>query len=332
MNPLQMFIRGYKMAVSNLEISLLQWLAGTLLTLVVLLPATGVSALLITLVASDGAWSDPDLGPLLTGSQAVINHWPAIAGGVVALALWATGAAMAFLYLEGGVLGVLATAHRAAPPGDLALRSRLGFSKLWRVFRFAQLWREIRTQGGKVTLLASLYSVPAMAIVTVPLGGGILGAYLIFKDRALWPAAVAGVAILLIAAFACYLLLLVHYRCALLLTVMTGARPREAARGATAVMKGRPFDVLCIFGLTLATSAALSLVAFLLGAPLTLLSLIPLAGLAFALPRLLLALAHGLLTHVVWTTGMGALAPLCEAAGDGKRAVSSSGSLDGSRV
>jgi hypothetical protein len=312
-NPLQMFIRGYKMAVSNLELSALPWLAIYLLTLLVLVPVLGVSALLAATVAADSAWSDPDLGRWLTAVQAAINHWPAIAAGILALALWATAAAMVFLYLEGGILGVLARAHRAAPRDDFALRPRLGFSKPWRVFRLGELWAEILANGGRVTVLASLYSIPALAILALPTGGGMVGAYLIFKSPALWPAAVVGVIVSFLVAVPAYALLLMHYRCALLLMVLREERPREAMRRTTAVLKNHTWEVLGIFGLTLAASATLSLLAFLLGTPLTLLTLLPLAGLAFTLPRLLLALVHGLLHHLIWTTSMGALAPFCDA-------------------
>jgi hypothetical protein len=313
-NPVNLFVRGIKIVVSNLEMPLLLWL-GTQLLFFLCLPLLvflGAPALMILLCAGDRSAAQGMDGAVLL--QSLADHWGWLLAGGLLSAGWLGLLLMAFLYLEAGILGCLAEVERSIRDEDLVRPHRLGYSEALRGFRLASLPQQIRRWGWPVTVLASLYSIPLLLMVLLFLavaGGGL--ALVLSRPPAL-PFAVlsAGAVVLLFVPVAVALQL--HFRIALLCAIDGGHRAAAAVRAATAAFRRRPWEVLGVFGLFFAASLSLSMASLVVGVPLTLGSLIPLLGIVLVPVRLFLSMAQMFFAVALWLAFMAALLPLVRTA------------------
>ncbi len=303
MNPIQMFIRGYKIAVSNLGTA---WLyLGAIFLLIVLIAApAGIAAVLFAM----GAASGPEalLGKLL-------GNWPFFSGVTLLLCAWLSIVMLGFFYFEAGLRGVVAQAHRQAPPGELALKPKLGASSSYRVFSLALWWREAKRHGWRVTLLAVLYSailLAALLVVLVPLGFAVNG----FAGGSPSPAAWIGLGlfVLFLAVFVLAAMALsLHYQVAVTWAVLNESRTMEAVRAATKLIRAKPLELLAIFGLTMLAAFVVAGVFMMVSLPLAMFSILP--GVVFVLlpVRFIVALAQWWVQGVMQITVFGAYTAYC---------------------
>jgi hypothetical protein len=108
------------------------------------------------------------------------------------------------------------------------------------------------------------------------------------------------------------ILLSAHYRLAVVCAVQRACGWREAVVAANAVLRARVFPFLVVLGASIAARYLVGMAFFLLGLPLMLVSLAPLAGLVMLAPRLLLTLVQSFFSSVLGVALTGALAAVCE--------------------
>jgi hypothetical protein len=303
MNPIQMFIRGYKIGVSNLGAAWLYLGAIFLLIVLVAAPVFVVAVLLAVSAAS---------GPEALLEKALVN-WPLYAGLAILLCAWWSIVMMGYFYFEAGLRGVVAQAHRQAPPGDLALKPKLGASASYRVFTFSLWWNEAKRHGWRVTLLATLYStvmLVGLLIVIVPLLFALAGLASGSRGAGVW----IGIgtfallmAVFILAAIAAGL----HYQVAVTWAVLYESRTMEAVRAATKLIKAKPLELLAILGLTMATSMVVVGVFMMVSLPLSLFSMLPPVALALLPIRFVLSLVQWWVQGVMQIAFFGAYTAYC---------------------
>lgn len=310
MNPVRLFVRGIKIALSNLELPLLFWL-GVQLLVVLCLPLLlflGAPALMTVLSAADRSAAQGMDGIALL--QSVGNHWGWLLAGGMAGTLWLGLLLMGLLYLQAGILGCLAQVEGVVSEEDLRHPHRLGYSKALRKFRAASLPDQIRRWGWPVTVLASLYSIPFLAMALIFLAVLWGGAALVLSRPSALPFALISAAAVLLLFVPVSAALKLHFRIALACLLDGGCRPTEAVRAATAAFRRRPWEVLGAYGLFFATSLSLSMVSLVVGVPLTLGSFLPLLGTFLGPMRLLLSIVQLFFGLVLYLAFMATLLPL----------------------
>lgn len=303
MNPIQMFIRGYKIGVSNLGAA---WLyLGAIFMLIVLVAAPIFVAAVLLAV---GAASGPEA--LL---EKVLVNWPLYAGLAILLCAWWSIVMMGYFYFEAGLRGVVAHAHRQAPPGDLALKPKLGASATYRVFTFSLWWNEAKRHGWRVTLLATLYStvmLVGLLIVIVPLLFAVPGLASGSRGAGVWIG--IGTFALLMAAFLLAAIAAgLHYQVAVTWAVLNESRTMDSVRAATKLIKAKPLELLAILGLTMATSMVVVGVFMMASLPLMMFSMFPPAALALLPIRFVLSLVQWWVQGVMQIAFFGAYTAYC---------------------
>ncbi len=303
MNPLQMFIRGYKIGISNLGAA---WLYAAAIFLLLVMFA-GPLFVVVVLMAI-GAGSGPDA--LL--EKALLN-WPLYGGLALLLAAWWSIVMLGFFYFEAGIRGVVAAAHRQAPPGDLSLKPKLGASAAYRAFTFSKWLVEAKRHGWRVTLLATLYSTVVTAgllIVLLPLGFALFGLAAGSRGPGVW----LGLGIFAILFFLFMLAAIaigLHYQVAVTWAVLNESKTMEAVRAATSLVKAKPLELLAILGLSMAAAMVVMSLFMVVSFPLAMLSILPPLALVLLPVRFLLTLAQWWVQGVMQTSFFGAYTAYC---------------------
>lgn len=316
MSPVTLFVRGIKIVLSNLEMPLLLWLGFHLLVLLCLplLLFLGAPAAMTVVAAADrSAVGGMDAAALL---QSAADHWGWLLAGGLLSAVWLGVLLMALLYLEAGILGCLVEVERSISEGDLRRPHRLGYSQALRRFRLGSLPEQVRRWGWPVTVLASLYSIPllAMALLFLAVAGG--GLALVLSRPSAAPFAMISAVAVAFLFVPVTVALQLHFRIALLRAIDGGHRAMAAVRAATAAFRRRPWEILGTYGLFFAASLSLTMVSLVIGVPLTFGSFLPILGAFLAPMRLFLSMAQMFLAFALWLAFMAALAPLCRDEGD----------------
>jgi hypothetical protein len=232
-------------------------------------------------------------------------------GVVLLLALWVTALFLGFFYVQGGILGICVRAHRAAPSDDFALKPRLGYSPAMRSFGWREYLEEMKAQGWRVTLVATLYSVAGTALLLLLGLSGYLCASRILRDLSSWQGPTAA----FLASLAVFLLLSVllglHYRYGLACSILGSTTAWEGFRRANRVIGREPLKVLALFGLALGVNVLMGFISVLVSIPLLVLSFIPILGILFMLIRTLASLAQGFAAQVLWVAYATSVISLC---------------------
>lgn len=316
MDPESALRRGVKISASNPELSVLSWAVGLGTALLILVPVVGLAVAGAVSLAAGAPTGATGTEALLSAAESLLAHWPWVLGLSLAAVLWTGGILFACLYAQAGLAGCVVRAHRSGPAGDRALKPKLGASPAFRAFGGALLWEEAKTHGWRVTMVATAYSM-AGTLPLVLYGAWLFGCVrLAFRGSVPSIAAgavgaVAGLIPLALILFA----LVVHYRFALVCCIQRACGWREAVSAANGVFRARPLPALAVVGAAMAARYILGMAFFLLSLPLLLLSLVPLAGLAMLAPRVLLGLAQSLIGSAITIAQLGAIAALCEPAG-----------------
>jgi len=296
MNPIHLFVRGYKTAVSNLGLA---WIyLGTIFLLALLM----VIPLVLILVAVGG------------GVISREPNWTLWIGLALVLCGWLTLLIVGYFYVEGGVRGIVARAHRAAP-ADFALQPKLGASAAFKVFTFAAFTEEVKRHGWRVTVIASLYGLvgsllllPCMVPLLIALPELASGE----PGTTVW--VMFGLFFLLfILTLIVLMALALHYQVAVTLAVLKETGWRESVKDATRLIKAKPLELLAIFGLSIAAGMCVGIVFALVSFPLAMLSVIPGVVLVVLPFRFLLMAVQWFVQGILQTTLIGAYTGYCEA-------------------
>jgi len=296
MNPIHLFVRGYKTAVSNLGLA---WVyVGTILILAVLM----VVPLVLILVGVGGG--------VLTREP----NWTLWIGLALVLCGWLTLLIVGYFYVEGGIRGIVARAHRAAP-ADFALQPRLGVSDAFKAFTFAAFTEEVKRHGWRVTVIASLYGLVG-SLLLIPCMVPLLIALpdLIADEVGTQVWVMFGLFfLLLILAVVALLALALHYQVAVTIAVLKEAGWRESVKEATRLIKAKPLELLAVFGLSIAAGMCVGMVFAMVSFPLAMLSVLPGVVLVVLPLRLILMAVQWFVQGILQTTLIGAYTGYCEA-------------------
>lgn len=298
MNPIQMFLRGYKVAISNLAMA---WVyLGTILLLFALMMGPLVLGLVFVGVTASN-WQ-PSLA----------QNWMLWAGVAVVFCAWVSLLLVGWFYVEGGLRGLVAKAHRSAPE-DYALKPSIGRSQAFHVFSMDAFWEQCQAHGWRVTVLASVYAGVACLFLLpcfVPLLVGVLSLEGGEPGPLFW--VMMGLFGLLFAlAMLAVVLLSLHYQVAVTHAVLESAPWRESMRAATRLLKAKPLEFLAVFGLCLGAGMALAVVFMVISFPLAILSVIPGLILVVLPIRIILMLCQWFVQGILQTTMIGAYTAYC---------------------
>ncbi|MGC8723502.1 MAG: hypothetical protein ACP5VF_06475 [Acidobacteriota bacterium] len=311
LSPLRLYLAGIKITVSNPELPLWQWGAALVLGVGSLAPlAAGAFYLFHPLWASGLRHESPD-ALLLRVLEVLIPRLPSLFLLAALFLLWVALLCLPYLYVQAGLAGLLASAFLRLPPEGPASSSRLGYSKAFRCFRYAEFREEARRRVWAVSLLASYYSLAGLALAAaVPLAGFALHALLRPNPWATY-AGLLGAGALAVAEVPLFVLLKVHARYALACLVLFDLPPGRSVARATRLFRSRPLPVLALFGIGLLLALILAGLFAALDAPIELLSWIPRASLWLVGLRVLLALLQNLGGQGLKVAGLGAAMALC---------------------
>ena len=312
MDPIRAVVRGVKISSSNLALAVLSWAVGVATVLLLVVP-------LVLLVGGTALWLARSVDAEASGTEALfvavsilLEHWPLTFGVLLLATVWAGAVLFAYLYAQAGILGCVVESHRRGAAEDQSLKPRLGAAPTFAVFDGGAFWAQVKAHGGRVTAVATAYSLVATApllldgawtwwCVKLALGGGmglVLGV----------AGGVAGLALLVLV----LTLLAIHYRFALVCAVLRSCGWREAVGAANVVFRTRPLAALAVVGFTYAARYALGLITFIVTIPLAVFSFLPVVGLLFLMPRLLLSVVQGLVSGGITVASLGATAAVCE--------------------
>lgn len=296
MNPIQMYLRGLRIALSNWG---LVWLCygGTLLL-------TGLAGL-----------SFLPLGILWVSGALLSGGWPLWVGVGLLVCAWLSVLLYGWFYLEGGLRGLVARAHRAGLPEE-ASRLTARPERAFRVLAIREFWKASKQNGGRVTTVATVYAGLG-CVALLPLFAPLL--WMMHLANAGTPGTpfflLLALVLLMMAAVAFLLLALsLHYQTAVTLAIQRQWGWRESWRGATACIKARPLEFFGVFGMQLLFGMALGMVAFVVQLPFDLLLMNPGGWKALLGIRAVLLLLQMVPQSLLTVAAMGAYAAFCEPA------------------
>lgn len=312
MDPGHAIVRGVKICASNPGLSVLAWGVSLATTVALVVPLVGgITLLAVTLAAK--------IPPDATGEETFISiattlldHWGLALLAYAAVVLWVGLVLFLYLYAQAGVLGCLVRSHRQGPIGDRSLRPALGASAAFRAFTAGVWWEEVRAQGWRVTTVATAYSIVALVpVIAYGLWG--YGCFrLALGGETRLALGIAGGILGLVPTLLVLWVLGIHYRFGVAVAVLRGCGWREAIGGANEVLRKRPLAALVVVGATIGARYVLGIGALLLSAPFLVLSLLPVAGLLFVLPRIIIGLLQGAVGAAINVASYGATAAVCE--------------------
>ena len=311
-NPIHACVRGVKVSASNPGLVVLGWAAGLATALLLLVPLAALAMGAIVVLRGGGLQEAQGTGRVLEAARIVLDHWPLVLGLLMGGTLWAGLVLVGYLYVQAGLWGCAVRAHRQGPPGDMALKPRLGASSAFEVFTFRVLREEIRAHGGRVAAVATAYSLAGMALVLLFAAWAAACVWLASKGPVPLALGTAGIIIGLGGLLLLFLAGSYHYRFAVICAIERSCGWRAAVGAANGVFRASPLEALAVAGFILAARYALSAVVLLLSVPLLLLSFVPLIGVVFLLPRLFLSVAQGLASSAIGVAAAGAIAAACE--------------------
>ena len=311
LSPLRLYLAGTRITLSNPELPLWQWGATLLLTLGGLAPLAPGAWLLYRRLKGPFLRHEGYDALLLRLLDLLIPHLPALFLLAALFVLWIALLCLPYLYVQAGLAGLLASAFSRLPPNGPASSSRLGYSKAFRCFGYAEFRDQARRRVWPVSLLASYYSLAGLGLAAVvPVAGIALHALLRPNPWATYAGLLAAGA-LAVAEVPLFVLLKVHARYALACLVLFDLPPGQSVTQATRIFRSRPLPVLALFGIGFLLALILAGLFAALDAPLLLLSWIPRAGLWLVGLRVLLALLQNLGGQGLKVAGLGAAMGLC---------------------
>jgi hypothetical protein len=312
MDPGRALVRGLKIGTSNPELAVISFGASLATGVALVVPAAAALAGLGVVVAARIPPDATGEEVFLYAATFLLDHWGVTLSAYAAAVLWAGLILFLYLYAQAGVVGCVARSHRGAPPGDRALKPAFGASPAFKAFSARAYWDEVRSQGWRVTLVATAYSLVAL-LPLLAYGAWLYGCFRIatYGEARLGPA-IAGAVLGLAPTMLVLWGLAVHYRFAVVCAVLRRCGWREAVTAANAVFGARPLAALVVVGAAIAARYLLGAVALLLGLPFLALSLLPAVGLLFLVPRVIVSLVQGLLSAGITVAALGATAEVCE--------------------
>ncbi len=315
MDPVRAVVRGVKISSSNPALAVLAWAVGVATVLLLVVP-------LVLLIGGAALWLARSVDAEASGTEAflvaasiLLEHWPLTVGVLLLATVWASAVLFAYLYAQAGIFGCAVEAHRRGAAEDQSLKPRLGAAASFAVFDGRAFWVQVKAHGWRVTAVATAYSMVATAPLLLDgawtwwcarqsMAGGaglVLGV----------AGALAGLALLVLFLAA----LNVHYHFALTCAIQRSCGWQEAVGAANRVFRRRPLEALAVVGFTIGARYALGLVTFIVTIPLAIFSFLPVVGLLFLMPRLLLSVVHGLVSSAITVASLGATAAVCEPVG-----------------
>ena len=138
MNPIQIYLRGLRIALSNWG---LVWVCS------------GGTVLLLALAALGFV----PIGMLWASETLQGGGWTLWAEVGLLLCLWLSLLIYGWFYLEGGLRGVVTRAHRSGPKEESS-RFRLHPDSAFRVFTPGAFWEESKRNGLRVTAISMSYN------------------------------------------------------------------------------------------------------------------------------------------------------------------------------
>ena len=312
MNPIHACVRGVKVSASNPGLVVMGWAAGLATALLLLVPLAAMAMGALLLLREGGVQEAEGTGRLWDAARIMLDHWPLVLGLLLGYTLWAGLVLIGYLYVQAGLWGCAVRAHRQGPPGDMALKPRLGASPDFRVFTFRALREEVRAHGGRVAAVATAYSLAGVALVLLFAAWAAACVWLASKGTVPLALGTAGIVVGLGGLLLLLLAGSYHYRFAVICAIERRCGWREAVGAANGVFRASPLEALAVAGFILAARYALSAAVLLLSVPLLLLSFVPLIGVVFILPRLVLSVAQGLASSAIGVAAAGAIAAACE--------------------
>ncbi len=302
LNPLQAFARGYRLAVSNLELAVIYFVASVCFALSLVVPLGLFVWQFLGILERSAGPAAAAPGVLLT----LEAHWSFIAMWALGLSAWMTAASLAYLLVKAGILGQLARGCRIRSSGTDPVRTRLGFTPAVRVYSWRGFIEDARTFGGRLVLLASFYGFLTILGVLFLVGVALAAFHTVLLHRWVLPLAVAAVLLLSAVLALVALILGLHYRLAAALAVGMPCAAKASVSEANRVIGRAPMPFLGLCGLALLLSWTVGAVFAAAGAPVGLLALVrPLMVLMISL-RILFLLIHSAAAAVVFVVTAGA--------------------------
>ncbi len=316
LSPLRLYLAGTRITLSNPELPLWQWGAALLLALGVLAPLAPGAWLLYRRLKGPFLRHEGYDALLLRLLDLLIPHLPALFLLAALFLLWVALLCLPYLYVQAGLAGLLASAFSRLPLEGPVSSPRLGYSKAFRCFSYAEFRDQARRRIWPVSLLASYYSLAGLGLAAaVPLAGLVLHALLRPDPWAAYAGILAAGA-LAVAEVPLFVLLKVHSRYALACLVLFDLPPGRSMARATRIFRSRPLPVLALFAIGFVLTLILAGLFAFLDAPLELLSWIVRAGLWLLALRILLALLQNLAGQGLKVAGLAAVMGLCREEGE----------------
>ena len=315
MDPIRAVVRGVKISSSNPALAVLSWAVGVATVLLLVVP-------LVLLLGGAALWLAHSVDAEASGTEAffvatsiLLEHWPLTVGVLLVATVWAGVVLFAFLYAQAGILGCAVEAHRRGAAEDQSLKPRLGAAPSFAMFSGRAFWLQVKAHGGRVTAVATAYSVAALLPILAYSAWGYGCFRLALQGETHLAMGIAGAMLGLAPTMFALWVLAVHYRFAVVLAVLRTCAWREAVGAANRVLRSRPLEALAVVGFTIAARYVLGLVTFIVTIPLAIFSFLPVVGLLFLMPRLLLSVVHGLVSSAISVASLGATAAVCEPVG-----------------
>jgi len=302
LNPLRAFIRGYRLAVSNLELAGGYLCASVLFALSMVVPIGLFAWEFFRILGQEAPAASAGPRFVLT----LESHWWFIAVWAVGLGIWVTALSVGYLFVQAGILGQLVRGERSAGPAEPCGAGKLGFSRRMRVFTFRGFLDDAAAFGGRLTLLASMYGFVLTLGLLLLASAGLAAFYAGILHRWVIPFEVVGFLLLVFVLVVLALVLGLHYRLAAVLAVEGACSPGQAVRRANGIIRKEFWPFLGLCGLSILLSWVVGAIFAAMAAPVSLLALVPSLLIPMIAARFVLLLVQSAVGSLVYVATMGA--------------------------